>query len=112
MDPLKKIVFIAHPVAGDIEKNLADLYRIIRKINFDMPDIIPFAPYVADVLAMGDEEHEGRRRGMLNGTAILESGIIEEIWLTGDRISLGMDYEIEQANVIGIPVVNKIGHQW
>jgi hypothetical protein len=104
-----KIVYIAHPIGGDIEANLTDLRRIVKKINYDCRDIVPFVPYYADVVSMDDNEPWERRRGMQNGMAILMSGAVKEVWLTGDIISTGMKYEWEVALSLKIPVLNKIG---
>jgi hypothetical protein len=29
------IAYIAHPISGDVEANLADICRIVRKINLE-----------------------------------------------------------------------------
>jgi hypothetical protein len=102
-----KIVYIAHPIGGDVEANLADLRRIIRKINMEPgAGVVPFVPYYADVVSLDDNKPEERARGMENGRRILESGIVQEMWLTGDRISPGMMAERAIAETIGIPVVD------
>jgi hypothetical protein len=101
--------YIAHPISGDIETNLADLRRIIRKINMEHPDVVAFAPYYADVVSLDDNIPAERARGIANNVAILRSGIVQELWLTGPRISTGMQHEKELAEELGIPVVNMIG---
>lgn len=103
-----KIVYIAHPISGDIEANLADLRRIVRKINLEHNNIVPFVPYYVDIVSMDDNIQEERLRGMDNDKAIIEAGFIEEMWLTGNRISGGMEQEIRLAQKMGIEVVNKI----
>ena len=103
------IAYIAHPISGDIEANLADLRRIVRKINLDYPDVVPFVPYYADIVSMDDNIAEERARGIKNDMEILERGIPDEVWLTGDRISSGMQAEILMAEREGIAVMNKIG---
>ena len=103
-----KIVYIAHPISGDIEANLADLRRIIRRINLEYPDVVPLAPYYADIVSLDDNIPEERERGIKNDTALLERGFIDEVWLTGPRISFGMNCEVKLADKMGIPVVNLI----
>lgn len=103
-----KIVYIAHPIGGNVEENLADLRRIIRDINLTHPDVVPFAPYYSDVVSLHDSIPSERERGMRNNTAILGSGIVKELWLTGNKISNGMSAEILQCELMGIPVVDKI----
>lgn len=105
-----KICYIAHPIGGDIENNLADLRRIVRKINLDAGiDIVPFVPYYADIVSMDDNIPSERQRGINNDTAILESGIVDQLWLTGPRLSAGMKAEKEIAERMGIPVHDFIG---
>lgn len=107
-----KIVYIAHPIGAKtkegIERNLADLRRIVRKINLNYPDIVPFVPYYSDVVSMDDNVLAERERGIKNDKAILEAGFIDELWLTGDRISNGMTEERNIALIEMIPVIDYI----
>lgn len=104
-----KIVYIAHPISGDIEANLADLRRIVRKINLKYPHIVPFVPYYADIVSLDDNVPAERERGIQNDIAVLRSGIVKELWLTGDKISKGMMAEKMLAEELGIPVIDCIG---
>lgn len=104
-----KIVYIAHRISGDIEANLADLRRIIRRINTESPTIVPFCPYYADVVSLDDNVPAERDRGIANDTAIIRSGMVQEMWLTGDKLSRGMKAEKELAEELGIPVHDFIG---
>lgn len=103
------IAYIAHPIGGDIEANLADLRRIVRKINLEHPDVVPFVPYYADVVSMDDNIASERSRGIKNDIEIIQRGIPDELWLTGDKLSFGMNMEQTAAQEKGIPVINKIG---
>ena len=51
-----KIAYIAHPVAGDVSGNIEKILKIVRDINLTMPDVVPFVPYMADLLAMNDDK--------------------------------------------------------
>lgn len=101
-----KIVYIAHPISGNVEENLADIRRIVRAINLDYPDVVPFVPYYVDVVSLDDSIPEQRVRGIANDTEILRRRIPDELWLTGDRISSGMEAEKALAEEVGIPVIN------
>lgn len=103
-----KIVYIAHPISGNINENLADLRRIVRKVNIEFSDIVPLVPYYADIVSLDDNIPEERSRGIKNDIAIVRSGIIQELWLTGDRISTGMDHEMRLAQSLGIKIVDHI----
>ncbi|SEV88655.1 hypothetical protein SAMN05428988_0129 [Chitinophaga sp. YR573] len=101
-----KIVYIAHPISGDIAGNLEKIRQIVRKINLECADIVPFAPYWVDCHALDDTIPSERERGIKNDTEFFKRGVIDEVWLFGDRISFGMQCEIEMAVSLGISVVN------
>ena len=102
-----KIVYIAHPISGDILGNLKKIKLIIRDINIHMPDILPFAHYWVDCHALNDDIPEERERGIKNDIALLKAGFIDEMWLFGNHISNGMQHEIQLANELKIPVISK-----
>lgn len=106
---MKKIVYIAHPISGDIEANLKDLRRILRDINLHSPEIIPLAPYYGDCVALDDSVPVERRKGIDNSIYLLDTGIFDELWLTGDKISPGMEYEITHFKLQGKSIKNHIG---
>lgn len=100
-----KIAYIVHPIAGDVYGNIEKILAIVKQINLTRPDVVPFAPYIADVLAMDDNDSAQRERGIDNDIAILGSGIVNELWIYGSKISAGMQAEIELATSMGIPVI-------
>lgn len=99
-----KIVYIAHPISGNIKGNLNDVKNIIKGINIQMPDVLPFAHYFVDCHALNDDIPEEREKGIKNDIALLEAGFIDEMWLYGCRISSGMRAEIELARKLNIPI--------
>ena len=102
-----KIVYIAHPIGGDVDNNIKKVIAICRDVNLTEPDIIPFVPYLSDLYALDDSKPEERERGLKNGLSLLKRGFTDEIWLYGDRISNGMRSEVEICNQVGIKVVPK-----
>lgn len=96
-----KIVFIAHPISGDIQGNLAKVREIGREINLK-EDVIPFAPYYFDCNCLRDDIPEERERGIKNSSQLLR--FADELRLYGDRISQGMKKEIDIAHRLGITV--------
>ncbi len=109
-----KIVYIAHPIGGDVENNLKDLARILRVININSnntPDstrIVPVATYYADVISLEDSNEIERKIGITNSEILIKTGVFDELWLTGKYISEGMRNEILLFSNIGKPVVNYI----
>lgn len=102
-----KLVYIAHPVQGDVEGNIKRITSILREINTTESDVIPMAPYLGDLLALDDTNTEERQRGIENGHHLIGLGIFQEVWLYGDRISKGMMSEIEIASSMDIPIIGK-----
>ncbi|WP_167597673.1 hypothetical protein [Leeuwenhoekiella sp. ZYFB001] len=102
-----KIVYIAHPIGGNVVRNLEALAKVIRQINLAEPEVVPLAPYYADVLALDDNNPAKRARGLENGRCVLKSGAIREVWLYGDGVSPGMLGEIRLAEALGLPILPK-----
>jgi hypothetical protein len=102
-----KIVYIAHPISGDVKGNLEKIRLILREINLTEPDVLPFAHYWVDCHALDDTVLAERERGIKNDVELIKRDFIDEIWLYGDRISNGMNAEVMLAFRLHIPVVPK-----
>jgi hypothetical protein len=102
-----KIVYIAHPIAGDVAANLASIRTIVKYINLSpkYSTVVPFVPYYCDVVSMDDNVPTERERGLKNGQQIISRpGMIDELWLCGKTISPGMKQEAFAAWKNRIPV--------
>ena len=99
----KKIVYIAHPIGGDVEGNLAKLREVVRGINKHYSNIIPFVPYYSDVVSMDDNNPADRERGISNNLQVLSSGVVDALWVIGDKVTKGMQSEIDTALMNGTP---------
>ena len=100
-----KIVYVAHPVSGDVSGNIEKIIGIVRDINLQEPEILPLSSYITDLYALDDSNPEERERGIKNATKLLRTGIFHEMRLYGDKISNGMLKEIELAEELNIPVI-------
>lgn len=100
-----KVAYIAHPIGGDVKNNIDSVLKIIRQVNLAEPDVVPFAPYIPDCLALDGNNPDERARGIRNDHALFRKVQIDELRLYGSRISSGMIDEIKQAYKLGIPVV-------
>lgn len=89
-----RVAYIAHPISGDEKENIKKILEIARKINLEEIDVVPFVPYLADVMCLDDTVPRERRRGIKNGHHILESGVVDELRLYGNIITKGMQEEI------------------
>ena len=100
-----KVVFIGHPIGGDVKANLEKIIKIGRKINLEESDTVPFAPYFFDCYCLEDSVPQERARGIENDVALFRKGVIDELRLYGDRISKGMISEIYLAQELNISIV-------
>lgn len=105
------IAYIAHPINGDVQGNIKKIIKIIQTIYATEPDVVPFVPYLGDVMALNDDDWEMRQRGIKNNKELFIKTDINEVRLYGDRISDGMMEEIRDAltyNIRIIPMTPKI----
>lgn len=100
-----KIAYIAHPIGGDVQGNLKKIRAIVRSINLNEPRVTPFAPYVADVESLNDDDPKERARGFKNNYAYFRKGMVDELRVYGDHISPGVQNEIDMARQHGVPIV-------
>lgn len=95
-----KIIYVASPYAGDIERNTAfaktGCHHVMEQGHgFFCPHL--FYPNILD-------EHNSKERqlGLDMGLAMLKN--CDELWCYGEYISPGMMAEIEEAQRLSIPI--------
>jgi hypothetical protein len=98
-----KIVFIAHPIGGDVEGNKAKVYAILKEVH--SASVFPIAPYLQCLEYLDDAVPEDRALGTALNHLFLSWDRVDELWLYGDRISSGMEGEITVAMRYGIRIV-------
>ena len=99
---MRKLVYIASPLSGDVETNLdfarqACLYAMAQGVT-------PFAPHLLYPQMLDDNDPAQRELGMNMGNQML--ALCDELWLCGDIISSGMAAEEQLAKELDIPVRN------
>jgi hypothetical protein len=92
-----KVVYIAHPISGDVDGNILKVIDIVRTINLNSENILPFAPYIVDLKALDDSNALQRERGIKNNSYWLATNVVDEVWVFGG-ISKGVSEEIMLAN--------------
>lgn len=102
-----KLIYIASPYAGDIEKNVAFARRACRHAIHQ--GYIPIAVHLLYPQMLDDSDPAERERGLRLGQQLLRR--CDELWVCGDRISSGMAREISEANHLSIPVKNIGAHE-
>jgi hypothetical protein len=77
----QKLVFIAHPMSGDIEGNTKKVLAICRKIHSE--EIIPVFPSFTWRLYLTGDDEDKKLAAQVNET-YFASGAVDELWLYGD----------------------------
>ena len=102
----KKTVFIGHPIGGDVEGNMKKVLKICLEVH-RIPGVVPVVPYIASLQYLNDEVVEDRMLGMEANHECFYRGYVDELWLFGNRISIGMKGEILLARKVGVPIIAK-----
>ena len=100
-----KIVFIGHPISGDIRNNVKKILSICKKIHNQQ--IIPCVPYLVSIQYLNDEIIEDRELGIKANFECFYRKYVDELWLFGNCISKGMKQKIKLALKLGIPIIPK-----
>lgn len=98
----KKLVYIAHPISGDIENNIAKVKSIYKHLSL-RNDVIPFAPYLVALSVLDNSNEEHRKIGFEQNKHFFKNNIIDEMWIYG--ISNGVNQEIEWCKEFNIPYI-------
>ena len=94
-----KTVYICSPLGGDVPGNIE---RAKQYAHYALTcGTAPVVPHFY-ALILDDNDPQERKLGLGAGLAVLES--CDELWVFGERISKGMQGEIEAATERGIPV--------
>ena len=100
-----KIVYIAHPMSGDIEGNTLKVLSLCKR--YHTAKILPFAPYIVTLQYLDDKIPKDREKGIQGNFWLIKRGFIDELWVCGNKVSKGMKEEIELAEKLKIPIVWK-----
>ena len=99
-----KLVYVAHPVGGNIKDNVKKIFQICHDIHKNNNNIIPFAPYLVALQYLDDTVIEERELGIQANAEHFKRKTMDEVWLCGSKISAGMEYEIKFALKYNIPI--------
>ena len=101
-----KIIYLAHPVAGDIRANTERIEAIYRELLLHHDHVVPFAPYLTTLRTLENHSGEdwGREIGMDANYRHFHRKSFDELALFGPRISDGMWKEVAWAVIHHIPV--------
>ena len=100
-----KMVFIAHPIRGDIKGNMQKALHVCAAVHSEK--IFPIAPYLSALQYLHDHTPTERKRSIKGNHEYFRRKFIDELWLCGDCITYGMVEEIIWATQHNIPIVPK-----
>lgn len=95
-----KLIFVASPYAGDVEKNIEYAKEACRHV-LNKGNAF-FCPHLIYPQILNDDNTEERKIGIRMGKEFLNK--CDEVWVFGNHISNGMFEEIEFARSRGIPI--------
>lgn len=94
-------VFICSPYRGDdVESNIKGA-RFAASLVIHSGDI-PIVPHLYFPQFLKEDSQYERIQGIKMGVQLMKD--CDEMWIVGTNITAGMEYEIEEAKKIGIPV--------
>jgi hypothetical protein len=96
---MRPLVYLAHPLSGDWEANIARARRFAEAAA--RAGYAPLAPYLTLYGLL--HEPEDREIGLEMDRASI--AVADELWACGDRLSPGMAQEMEWAIEFRVPIV-------
>jgi len=96
----KPIVYVCSPLRGDIKRNINKAKGYSRFVYAE--GCIPLAPHIMFTQFLDDEDEDERKAGIEMGLKLLS--VCDEIWVFGEKLSEGMNTEIEIAKKLGIKI--------
>lgn len=99
---MKEIIYVAHPVSGDVHGNIEKVLKWLRWLTAADPSRIYIAPWVGEVQAHFDMDPipaDFYDRVLSDDEEVVCK--LDGILLTGGRMSTGMKRELAAANLAG-----------
>lgn len=105
---MSRIMYVAHPVAGDVDANIKRAIRWIQYLSATDTDTAYIAPWIVNILAGEDDEDPyARSRGIRHCCLLVRR--CDGIVLVGGRISAGMEIEQKAAIAAKLTVIDLTG---
>jgi hypothetical protein len=96
-----KVIYLCHPVSGDVAGNLANAKLWVRWVEENYP-VAVVASWITECEIWDDDNPEHRKAGLARDLAVIER--CDAVWLVGGRISSGMAAEAAHAEKFGLPI--------
>lgn len=95
-----KKVFICSPYRGDVKENAKIAGEFGRFAA--MCDYVPVIPHLVFPQFLDDNDPQERILGITLGAELLK--VCDMMWVVGSKITKGMQFEIDAAKVLKLPV--------
>ena len=99
--PFMPIVYICSPYAGDVERN-TERAKTYSRFAVIKRNAIAFAPHLLLPLYLNDDDPE--ERGLALFMDMVFIGKCNELWVFGEKITKGMQLEINKAKKRQMPI--------
>lgn len=99
-----KVVYIAHPIGGDVARNIRRVELILEYYLKLRGNVFPIAPYLHACRYLEDQRPDDRARAFVVNGRYFAGGVVDELWVCGEK-SEGVREEMEMAMYANIPVV-------
>lgn len=104
-DPNRSVLYMAHPLGGDVDGNIKRALRWLAWLRRSFPETTFVAPWIAGVMSVGGDGTEAdREAGLVDDCATV--ALLDGIVLAGGRISSGMARERVAAITAGREVID------
>ncbi len=99
------VMYVAAPVSGNVNANLARAMRWLRWLRARDTDAVYIAPWIASILSGEDDSDPAQReRGLRDCVAVVSR--CDAVVLVGGRVSSGMQREREAIEAKGGVVID------
>ena len=104
----RPLCYVAHPLGAgpDRERNRAEAARLLGELQKHHPNRVFVGSWIT-LAETWPEDAEHREAGIAADLALIDH--CSSLWLTGPRISNGMQLELDHAKKRGLEIVNRIG---
>jgi hypothetical protein len=108
-DAIGRVIYMAHPVNGDVEGNLKRAKIWLKHLTEGNPWVAFIAQWIVECEIWDDSNAADREIGLKRCLAAVER--CDELWLVGTSMSNGMALEAAHAVECGIKVVDLTGRE-
>jgi hypothetical protein len=99
---LDGIVYVAHPIGGDVENNAKCVLSLLKALHSGT--CTPIAPYLVCLQYLDDANPADRAKGIAANALYFQRKVLDLLLLCGPKISTGMTGEVKLALQHNIPI--------